>query len=60
MKYSFHKIMFAVVVVMAASAELSAQPTGLPTPTPFGFTEVLIGAGLLYGGRKAYKARAGK
>jgi hypothetical protein len=35
-----------------------AQPDAPnPAPTPFGFVELLIGAGALYGGRKVHQAR---
>ncbi|GEM_PF-2089347 len=41
--------------------ELAAQapppPPGSNNPAPFGFVELLIGAGALYGGKKAYDKR---
>ncbi len=57
MKAVLTSILFLGGVILAF-----AQPTGGgPTsPTPFGFVEILIGAGVLYGGRKAYLARKDK
>lgn len=39
-----------------------AQPGngGPGTPTPIGFVEILIGAGMVYGGRKTYLMRKEK
>lgn len=36
------------------------SPGGGTAPTPFGFVELLIGAGALYGGKKALDARKEK
>ena len=33
-----------------------AQPEDPDAPTPFGFVEILVAAGALYGGKKVYKA----
>lgn len=47
-----------IIFVFVLFTNLSiAQPSkGNPggAPTPFGFTEVLLAAGLFYGGKKAY------
>ncbi len=50
---------------MTLAFSLSAQPSpptpgGGNAPTPFGFLELLIGAGALYGGKKAYDAKQKK
>ena len=43
-----------VVCLLGLAITASAQPTGggPGAPVPFGFLEVLMGAGLLYGGYK--------
>ena len=33
------------------------QPEDPDAPTPFGFVEILVGVGALYGGKKAYQNR---
>jgi len=47
-----------VSAFLMGSATLMAQapppPPGSNNPAPFGFVELLIGAGALYGGKKAY------
>ena len=35
-----------------------AQPGNPSSPTPFGFVEVLIGAGAAFGGYKVYKQKS--
>lgn len=46
-------LFFLILVSFAAFS----QPEDPDAPTPFGFVELLIGAGALYGGKKAYQAR---
>ncbi len=48
-KYTF---LLAFLTLCATSA--LAQPEEPDAPTPFGLVEVLIGAGAIYGGKKAY------
>ncbi len=38
----------------------NAQPLNPMAPAPFGFVELLIGAGALYGSKKVYEAREKK
>ena len=59
---SLTKILLTCTLLLGGVILVFAQPTGGgPTsPTPFGFVEILIGAGVLYGGRKAYLARKDK
>jgi hypothetical protein len=47
---------FLVTLLMLCSFGVFAQPDLPDAPVPFGFVELLVGAGALYGGRKAYKA----
>ncbi len=47
-----------IALLLFCSLGAFAQPDmPNPTPTPFGFLELLIGAGALYGGRKAFQER---
>ncbi|NVK28639.1 MAG: hypothetical protein HWE14_11380 [Flavobacteriia bacterium] len=59
---SFVYVVIAFIFCLLISIHSEAQPTGGgPTePAPFGFVEVLIGAGLVYGGKKAYAQRSNK
>ena len=56
------KTIITLGLAFCTTCFLQAQP-GPPTPgggnapTPFGFIELLIGAGALYGGKKAYDAK---
>ncbi len=45
-----------LIVLLGLSVTAFAQPTGggPGTPAPFGFLEILIGAGALYGAKKAH------
>lgn len=56
------KITLTCILLIWSMGLVLAQPdNGGPTnPTPFGFVELLIGAGALYGGRKAYLAQKDK
>ncbi|GEM_PF-920790 len=44
-------------ILFTCSFTLYAQPEEPDAPTPFGLLEILIGAGALYGGKKAYQNR---
>ncbi|NVK28902.1 MAG: hypothetical protein HWE14_12695 [Flavobacteriia bacterium] len=47
---------FALLLLLVVIAfPLAAQPGSPSSPTPLGFTEVLIGAAAIYGGRKAMR-----
>ncbi|AEV31057.1 hypothetical protein [Owenweeksia hongkongensis] len=49
------KTLFTVCLSVVAMGVLMAQPGNPSAPAPFGFVELLIGAGAAYGGYKAYK-----
>jgi proline racemase len=52
-------ILIALLLVTGIVA--MAQPAGPnPNPTPFGFVELLISAGAIYGGKKVYFKNAEK
>ncbi|MGB0178163.1 MAG: hypothetical protein ACPF9D_13430 [Owenweeksia sp.] len=51
------KYYFVLAFVALSTLTATAQPEDPDAPTPFGFVEVLIGAGALLGGKKAYDAR---
>lgn len=55
MKSLYITFAFALFTNIMIAQPSKGNPGG--SPTPFGFTEVLIGAGLLYGGKKAYDKR---
>lgn len=38
-----------VLVLLLVTVQAYAQPGGPTTPTPFGFVEILAGAGAIYG-----------
>lgn len=44
---------FAVLTGLLFSTDILAQPGNPDAPAPLGFTEILIGAGLVYGGARA-------
>ncbi len=46
-----------IVFTLLCTATAMAQPEEPDAPTPFGFVELLIGAGALYGGRKVYNRK---
>ena len=54
------RLIFTMSLLVMVIVQLSAQPGGPPSPMPFGFVEVLIGAGAVFGGYKAYKQKANK
>ena len=43
-----------IIVLGDLMAQAPPPPPGSNNPAPFGFVELLIGAGALYGGKKAY------
>ncbi len=49
------KTLFTICLSIVAVGVITAQPGGPAAPTPFGFVELLIGAGAAFGGYKAYK-----
>ncbi len=51
------KYTFLLAFVALCSTSALAQPEDPDAPTPFGLVEVLIGAGAIYGGKKAYDKR---
>lgn len=53
---SFLSIAYAGV----AQSQGPPPPPGSNNPAPFGFVELLIGAGALYGGKKAYDKKKEK
>ncbi|MGB0175518.1 MAG: hypothetical protein ACPF9D_00030 [Owenweeksia sp.] len=52
---SFKKYWLTLTFLTLLYLPVLAQPEDPDAPTPFGFVEILIGAGALYGGRKAYR-----
>lgn len=59
------KMTLTCSLLLLSIGAVLAQPgsggSGGPgTPTPFGFLELLISAGVLYGGKKAYEAQNNK
>ncbi|MEQ9263437.1 MAG: hypothetical protein RLP14_09775 [Owenweeksia sp.] len=53
-----HILTLAFIGLFSIAA--NAQPEEPDAPTPFGFVEVLIGAGALLGGKKVYDANKKK
>jgi hypothetical protein len=53
------KFISTIVLLFVANIAL-AQPAGPGSPVPFGFVELLIGAGAIYGGKKTLDARKEK
>lgn len=53
------KIIITSTVLLFAFVSFGQPDKGNPNnaPTPFGFVELLIGAGALYGGKKVYDAK---
>lgn len=49
------KTIFTVCLSLLAIGVITAQPGNPTAPAPFGFVELLIGAGAAFGGYKAYK-----
>ncbi len=54
------RISLSCALLVGSMGLLMAQPANPTSPTPFGFVELLIGAGALYGGKKAYDQRKKK
>ncbi len=56
------KMVMTCALLLCSIGLVLAQPDNPSdvNPTPFGFVEILIGAGALYGGRKAYLAQKDK
>ncbi len=48
------KISLSCALLIGSIGWTMAQPANPTSPTPFGFVELLIGAGALYGGKKVY------
>ncbi len=59
MMVCFKKYALTLSLLILISFRASAQPEEPDAPTPFGFIEVLIAAGALYGGKKAYHRKKG-
>ncbi len=56
-------ILFTIALIVFTVVAANAQPLGPgggSGPTPFGFVEILIGAGALFGAQKAYDAKKEK
>lgn len=51
------KILFTICISLVSIGVISAQPGNPSSPVPFGFVELLIGAGAAFGGYKAYKSK---
>lgn len=49
------KTLLIICLFFVAIGVINAQPGNPSAPAPFGFVEVLIGAGAAFGGYKAYK-----
>ena len=49
-------LLFTAFVFLISTAAFS-QPTDPDAPTPFGFIELLVGAGAVYGARRAHKRK---
>lgn len=49
------KTLFTICLSLIAIGIISAQPGNPAAPAPFGFVELLLGAGAAFGGYKAYK-----
>lgn len=54
-KYALTLTLLIILTIPAFS-----QPEDPDAPTPFGFFELLIGAGALYGGKKVYQVKKNK
>ena len=52
---SFTKYVLTLSFLIILTLPAFSQPEDPDAPTPFGFVELLIGAGALYGGRKVYQ-----
>lgn len=58
MKISNHTSVLLITIILLGSTFTALGQPGNPTsPAPFGFLEVLIGAGAILGGKKAYDKR---
>ncbi len=57
MMKSFIKYALTLSFLIILTIPAFSQPEDPDAPTPFGFIEVLIAAGALYGGKKAYNQR---
>ncbi len=53
-------VMLTGLLLLCFSLFVQAQPDGPDAPAPFGFVELLIGAGALYGGKKVYESKKAK
>lgn len=54
------RIFFTLCLFTLFAGLAIAQPGNPTAPAPFGFVEVLIGAGAAFGGYKAYKQKSQK
>ncbi|MGB0175515.1 MAG: hypothetical protein ACPF9D_00015 [Owenweeksia sp.] len=52
---SAQKYTLTLILLIILTFPAFSQPEDPDAPTPFGFVEILIGAGALYGGRKAHQ-----
>ena len=52
------KITLTLAFLTLLCLPVFCQPEDPDAPTPFGFVEILIGVGALYGGRKVYERKS--
>ncbi|MGB0177442.1 MAG: hypothetical protein ACPF9D_09760 [Owenweeksia sp.] len=57
---NFTKYTLTLTLLIILTLPAFSQPEDPDAPTPFGFVEILIGAGALLGGKKAYDNKRGK
>ncbi|HAD95772.1 MAG TPA: hypothetical protein DCG19_00120 [Cryomorphaceae bacterium] len=54
---NFTKYTLTLALLIILTLPAFSQPEDPDAPTPFGFVELLIGAGALYGGKKMYNQK---
>jgi hypothetical protein len=52
--------LYTALFLLCGFAAVAQPDFPNPSPTPFGFLEILIGAGALYGGKKVYDQKKEK
>lgn len=60
MKVLRNPFLLAACFLLCAFGAIAQPDLPNPAPTPFGFLEILIGAGALYGGKKVYDKKKEK